>query len=90
MEAFPAGQHNSLRPFLFIHAYCNSFLSASRSLVEAVNFIYILKHKDNCYIAGVFPATVRPFIIGLFIVTWRLTMKLFPAKCHERATLRKL
>ena len=24
------------------------------------------------------------------MVTWRLTMKLFSAKCHERATLRKL
>ena len=24
------------------------------------------------------------------MVTWHLTMKLFPAKCHERATLRKL
>ena len=23
------------------------------------------------------------------MVTWHLTMKLFPAKCHERATLRK-
>ena len=42
-----------------------------------------------CYIAGVFPATTRPFI-GQFMVTWHLTMKLFPAKRHERATLRKL
>ena len=24
------------------------------------------------------------------MVTWHLTMKLFPAKCHERATLQKL
>ena len=24
------------------------------------------------------------------MVTWHLTMKLFPAKCHDRATLRKL
>ena len=24
------------------------------------------------------------------MVTWHLTMKLFPAKCHEQATLRKL
>ena len=24
------------------------------------------------------------------MATWHLTMKLFPAKCHERATLRKL
>ena len=46
-------------------------------------------NNQLCYIAGVFPATARP-IIGQFIVTWHLTMKLFPAKCHERATLRKL
>ena len=31
----------------------------------------------------------HPFI-GYFMVTWHLTLKLFPAKCHERATLRKL
>ena len=43
----------------------------------------------HCYIAGVFPATACPFI-GWIMVTWHLTMKLFPAKCHERATLRKL
>ena len=43
----------------------------------------------NCYKAGVFPATARSFI-GLFMVTWHLIMKLFPAKCHKRATLRKL
>ena len=29
-------------------------------------------------------------IHGLVHVTWPLIMKLFPAKCHERATLRKL
>ena len=46
-------------------------------------------YKAVCYIAGVLPATARPFI-AWFIVTWHLTMKLFPAKCHERATLRKL
>ena len=46
-------------------------------------------NNNNCYIAGVFPATTRPFI-GQFMVTWHLTMKLFPAKRHERATLRKL
>ena len=48
-------------------------------------------NKCSCRIAGVFPATARPFI-GQSIVTWHLerTMKLFPAKCHERATLRKL
>ena len=42
-----------------------------------------------CYIAGVFPATARHFI-GYFMVTRHLTMKLFPAKCHARATLQKL
>ena len=38
---------------------------------------------------GVFPSTACLFI-GLFMVAWHLTMKLFPTKCHERATLRKL
>ena len=46
-------------------------------------------YKEFCYIAGVFPATANP-LIGYFMVTWHPTMKLFPAKCHERATLRKL
>ena len=46
-------------------------------------------NNQNCYIAGVFPATACPFI-GSFMVTWHLTMKLFPAKYHERATLPKL
>ena len=49
------------------------------------------QHKLYCYIAGVFPATGRPFIGYMqFMVTWHLTMKLFPAKCHEWAILRKL
>ena len=42
-----------------------------------------VRYKSFCYIAGVFPATARPFI-GWIMVTWHLTMKLFPAKCHER------
>ena len=46
-------------------------------------------HNLMLYRAGVFPATARPFI-GYFMVTWHLTIKLFPAKCHERATLRKI
>ena len=36
------------------------------------------KNKVLCYTAG------------WFMVTWHQTMKLFPAKCPERATLRKL
>ncbi len=42
-----------------------------------------------CYIAVIFPATTHAFI-GQFMVIWHLTMKLFTAKRHERATLRKL
>ena len=49
----------------------------------------LVRSNFDCYFAGVFPATARPFI-GYFMVTWHLTMKLFPAKSHERATLRKL
>ena len=45
--------------------------------------------RTICCIAGVFPATARPFI-SYFMVTWHLTMKPFPAKCHEWATLQKL
>ena len=36
-----------------------------------------------CYIAGVFPATARPFIVRGHTTS---KMKLFTAKCHERAT----
>ena len=48
------------------------------------------KHASRATINGWrFSATARPFI-GQFMVTWHLTTKLFPAKCHERAKLRKL
>ena len=46
-------------------------------------------NMKNCYIAWVLPATALSFI-GYFTVTWALTIKLFPAKCHERVTLQKL
>ena len=42
-----------------------------------------------CNIAVVFPVTTLSFI-GQFMVITHLTMKLFTAKRHERATLRKL
>ena len=42
--------------------------------------------KNTCYMAGnVFP-TARA-LVGYFEVTWHLTMKLFPAKISEWATL---
>ena len=47
------------------------------------------QNNHICYIAGVFPATARPFI-GYSMVTWHLTMKLFPAKCRERRPVQKL
>ena len=43
----------------------------------------------NCYIAGNLFLTVRT-LIGYFEVTSHLTMKLFPAKISERATLRNV
>ena len=43
----------------------------------------------KCHIAGNFFLTARA-LIGYFKVTWHLTMKLFPAKIYERATLENL
>ena len=54
-----------------------------------ITTLLYVHNNHYCYVAGVFPATARLFI-GSFMVTWHLTMKLFPAKCHEQATLRKL
>ena len=42
-----------------------------------------------CYVAGIFFPTARA-LIGYFEVTRHLTMKLFPAKISERATLQNL
>ena len=44
--------------------------------------------KELCYIAGIFFPTALA-LIGYFEVKWHLTMKLFPAKISERATLQK-
>ena len=47
-----------------------------------------MDNNKYCYIAGnVFP-TVHA-LIGYFEVTWHLTIKLFPAKISEQATLQK-
>ena len=46
-------------------------------------------NKKYCYIAGNFFLAARA-LIGYFEVTWHLTMKLFPAKISERATLQNL
>ena len=43
---------------------------------------------QHCYIAGIFFLTART-LIGYFEVTWHLTIKLFPAKISEWATLQK-
>ena len=45
--------------------------------------------KELCYIAGIFFPTALA-LIGYFEVKWQLTMKLFPAKISERATLQNL
>ena len=46
-------------------------------------------NKKYCYIAGNFFLAARA-LIGYFEVRWHLTMKLFPAKISERATLQNL
>ena len=51
--------------------------------------VYGMINIKHCYVARVFSATARPFI-GQLMVTWHLTMKVFTAKYHDRATLRKL
>ena len=58
-------------------------LRANKSLSRYIDFAAIADWLNipHCHIAGVFPATARP-LIGM--VTWHLTMKLFPAKCHEQ------
>ena len=60
--------------------------------IEVLHHAFHLQKKDfrwNCYIAeNLFP-TARA-LIGYFEVTWHLTMKLFPAKISERATLQNL
>ena len=49
----------------------------------------VLLDKSYCYKAGnFFPTRHAP--IGYFKVTWHLTMKLFPAKIFEQATLQNL
>ena len=48
-----------------------------------------LLDKQCCYIAGNFFSTARS-LIGYFDVASHLTMKLFPAKISERATLQKI
>ena len=45
-----------------------------------------LYEQCSCYISGIFPAAVCPFI-GWFVVTWHAAMKLFTAECHEWVTL---
>ena len=44
-------------------------------------------HNCFCYVAGNFFSTVHA-LIGYFAVTWHLTMKLFPAKISEQATMK--
>ena len=43
-------------------------------------------HNLFCYVDGNFFSTVHA-LIGYFEVTWHLTMKLFPAKISEQATM---
>ena len=74
---------------IMLETQCNKYQIFTFKMLTSLNYVTRSASNNNCYIAGVFPATANPFI-GYFMVTWRLTMKLFPAKCHERATLRKL
>ena len=55
----------------------------SRAKMEAID-----RRGSNLSIAGNFFPTARA-LIGYFEVTWHLTMKLFPAKISEKATLQK-
>ena len=46
-------------------------------------FWVVLTFREGIIFIQFSPATGRPFV-GLFMVEWsHLTMKLFPAKCHE-------
>jgi len=47
------------------------------------------RNNHHCYMARKFSPTARAFI-GYFEVTWHLTMRQFPAKISERATLQNL
>ena len=49
----------------------------------------ITQYNRHCYIAGNVFSTTRA-LIGYFKVKWHLTIKLFPAKIAERATLQNL
>ena len=44
---------------------------------KRIELYYSQYIKSRCYIPGIFPTTVHPFI-GSFMVTWHLTMKLLP------------
>ena len=41
-------------------------------MLTSLKYVTRSASNNNCYIAGVFPATANPFI-GYFMVTWRLT-----------------
>ena len=75
----------TIRNILAFHAYYHYYLYCcykyyTFKMIEAIQF-------NNPYSGKFFP-TARG-LIGYFEVTWHLTMKLFPAKISERATLQK-
>ena len=49
-------------------------------------YILLDLHNGFCYVAGNFFSTVHA-LISYFDVSWHLTMKLFPAKISEQATM---
>ena len=76
--------------------FCHNFFGLSkmgiklwRQLQIIIQQYIIWNKKRDLYVAGNFFPTACT-LIGYFEDTWRLTMKLFPAKIYEQATLQNL
>ena len=73
--------------------WCFLMVSLIRQMLGPIKhgktLLFYCGNKYICYIAGIFFPTARA-LIGYFEVTWHLTLKLFPAKISERATLQSL
>ena len=65
-------------------------LQQAKDYVALCHFFFRSKKPAYfSYTAGILSPAVRA-LIGYFEVTWRLTIKLFPAKTSERETLQNL
>ena len=60
-----------------------------RNFIQSEVSIHATCNHPFYYIAGNYFSTARGLIV-YFKDTWRLTMKLFPVKSSERATLQKI